>query len=516
MSAVSGQPEPLWGPLRPGLGREDLLVELRRTLDRLVPPDERVLLGVSGGPDSTAMAYLVVEARPDLAPTVGHVRHGLRDDREDAEVAAAHATALALPFAESRLHVEVGREGVEAAARSARYRALAQLARAADARFVLVAHTADDQAETVLLNLVRGSGLAGLAGMPVSRAEGELRVIRPLLRVRRADLRAFAQGEGLAAVADPMNVDLERRRTRARQEALPVLARLAGGPGDVVASLARCADLARDDAELLEELARQKARGMVVVWGPVRALRIEALLALPRALASRLVRLWLAAVPGGLPADAEAVAAVLRLEPGGTLHAPGGTWVTRGGGWLAARAAALRPQAAAALGVPGVVRLPRLGLEVRADRPWAPASAARAAGQARLALGSALAPRRDQVREAPAPLGSPPPRVGPSTARWAVIGDVGALAVRGRRSGDRLLTPTGERLLADVLIDRGVPRAARDLLPVVVDAADTPVWVPGVALRTFSPAEPAWARLWIAPVASGASATLRPPGSGGE
>ncbi|MGI8574870.1 MAG: tRNA lysidine(34) synthetase TilS [Egibacteraceae bacterium] len=514
---VSSPADPLWGPQRPGLDREGLLAELRVMLDRLVPIDERVLLAVSGGPDSTAMAYLVVEARPDLAPIVGHVRHGLRDDREDAAVAAAHAAALTLAFRERRLHIEVGREGVEAAARAARYTALAQLARAAGAHFVLVAHTADDQAETVLLNLVRGGGLAGLAGMPLSREEGEIRVLRPLLRVRRADLRNFVAGEGLAAVADPMNVDAQRRRTRARYEALPALARLAGGPGDVVASLARFADLARDDAETLDALALGRAGAIVVVWGPVRAVRTDALLALPRALASRLVRLWLASVPGGVPVDAETVASVLRLAPGGAQHAPGGTWVTCGGGWLAARAQRLHPLPSTPLDVPGVVRLPQLGLVVRADRPWAEASApAAGTGQERLALGSALAPRRDQVREAPTPLGPPPPRTGPSGDRWAVIGDVGALVVRGRRPGDRLRLAIGERRLADVLIDRGVPRAVRDLIPIVVDATDAPVWVPGVAVRAFSSAEPAWARLWLAPGRFSLSATLRPPDVDGE
>lgn len=503
------------GALPGGVSRDALVAEVARALTA-VPHGAAVLVACSGGPDSTALAHLTVEARPDLAVALAHVRHQLRPDRADARVAAAHAAALGVRCHVREVHVAPSGEGVEAAARRARYAALSRLARSEGARYVLIGHTADDRAETVVLNLARGTGVRGLAGMQPVRVEGDIRYVRPLLRLRRDDVRAFVEGEGLDAVGDPTNHDPDQRRWRARHEVLPALARLSGGPGDPVAVLTRLADLAVDDADALDALAAAHARDLVARWGPVRALPSERLAALPRALASRVLRIVLAGVRGsaaGLSADA--VAAALALRAGQALDVAGDCVVTAGGGWLAAAPATLEPLPHLPVTVPGATPLHSLGLELRVDLPWGEGGADHH-GQATLDLAGLGTPHlADATTSPPAAPGPTPPRTRGSGDWWTVLpaGLEHGLAVRSRQAGDRIALRRGRRKLHDVLVDAGVPRAARDLVPVVVDAHDAPVWVPGVATRAAEPTAPAGARLWIADPA--ADAIRGPVGSGG-
>jgi tRNA(Ile)-lysidine synthase len=184
---------------------------------------------------------------------------------------------------------------------------------------VLTGHTADDQAETVLLNLVRGAGLDGLAGMAPER--------RPLRRLRRGETRALCTALGLAPVADPTNDDPAFRRNRVRAELVPLLDAIA--ERDVVALIARQADLVRDDVVLLEELA--------AAVDPTDA---RALVSAPAALARRAVRRWLrVAGPGGAERyapDAAATERVLAVARGEAVacELAGGWRVARTGGRL--------------------------------------------------------------------------------------------------------------------------------------------------------------------------------------
>lgn len=465
-----------------------------------VPYGAGVLLALSGGPDSTALAHLVTEARPDLASAVGHVRHGLRDDRHDAKVAASHATALGLRYHEREVTVRASGEGVEAAARDARYAALAKIARAERLSWVLMGHTADDQAETVLLNIARGTGIRGLAGMsPVRTLEGDLRIGRPLLRLRRDDVRAFVEGEGLDAVSDPTNRDPDQRRRRAREELLPALARLSGGPGDPVGVLTRLADLAADDAEALDRIAAAQASVLVHRWGPARAIPSGPLGDLPVAVASRVLRLMLSRVRGGADGlSADAVSGVLALRSGQATDIAGGCWVTAGGGWLAAAPSSAPEIEERPLPVPSTLRLDLLGIAVHADRPWG--GGAEHAGQTLLDLDDVGAPRLEDAQHLTPPNPIVPPRGGSPARAWTVVpaGVDAGLRVRARRSGDRIRLVRGQRKLQDVLVDARVPRAVRGLLPVLVDASDEPVWVPGVAERAWEPSATAGARVWLA------------------
>ncbi|CAN5918351.1 hypothetical protein BH23ACT10_BH23ACT10_02000 [soil metagenome] len=495
------------GALPAGLSRDELIAEVKRAAGP-VPQGAAILVAVSGGPDSTAMAHLLSLARPDLRLELAHIRHGLRDDTEDAAVAAAHADELETDHYEAHVEVRVGRLGPEAAARDARYRALFDRAKATSATWVAIGHTADDQAETVLMNVVRGSGLSGLAGMQPVRPGRAAQLLRPLLRIRRTDVSSFIAGEGLWVVADPTNRDPAQRRSRARHKVLPMLEQLAGGPGDVVGALSRVAALARIDTAALDALAHQHAERLTVAWGPTLAVRMDLLGQLPRAVSTRVLRAAAAAVGAGALSSAT-VSRVVALEPGEALHVSHGVFVTCGGGWLGFAPGDLTPLRPEVLAVPGTTRLPQLGLDVHVEWPW---PLAPSADPQQLDLGppepAAVADVADY-----SPAGgcaSTPPGAGPRARMWAVFSDrVGhALAngvdfmVRPRRDGDRLRCTGGVRKLQDLLVDAHVPRACRDLLPVVVDEHDEPLWIPGVAQRASDDTVTAGMRMWLAPAAS--------------
>jgi tRNA(Ile)-lysidine synthase len=260
---------------------------LRAALDDL-EPGARVEVALSGGADSLAVAAclaFVAEREGWLAGAVV-VDHGLQEASAGvAEQAAAQARELGLDAAVVR--VDVGTDGgPEAAARDARYAVLR--GRPADA--VLIGHTLDDQAETVLLGLGRGSGARSLAGMP--ERDGIVR--RPFLRLRRTDTERICTASGLAWWTDPHNADPSFRRSRLRHDAMPLLEDVLGG--GVAEALARTADQLRQDTDLLDALADEVTESHDVVT----------LAALPPAIRSRVLRRL--ALDAG--ADASELAAV--------------------------------------------------------------------------------------------------------------------------------------------------------------------------------------------------------------
>ena len=454
---------PAPGPLSPGQGRDALIAEVRRGC-RALPDGAVAVVAASGGPDSSALAYLVQEARPDVALHLGHVRHGLRDDRGDVAAVRRTGDALGVPVHVLEVTVEPSGHGLEAAARAARYAALRRLSRELDANaaWLLVGHTADDQAETLLLRMARGTGITGLGGMAQTRGG----VVRPLLRVRRDDVRRFVALEGLDVVQDPMNTDARYRRVRARHEVLPLLERLAPDP---VGALGRLADLARADARHLDALAAGTARSAVRRYGPGRAVPTDVLGSLSPAIARRLVRLLVMELSGGPPPSADHVAAILALGSGQAVDLPGVT-ATCGGGWLALIPDDLSHPAEVGLSVPGETRWRPGRVTVTA------AVASRTRGQLALPLDLPWAPPRVEI-----PTGAVPPGGDPDLGHVVLSRAVlrAPLALRSRRPGDRVSTHVGTRKLQDVFVDAGVPRALRDTVPVLT-AGERIVWVPGV------------------------------------
>ena len=284
-----------------------------------IPDDASLVLAVSGGPDSTALlrgaARLVETGSRRWSLTVAHLDHGLRpESADDADFVGLVAAALGLPFESRRTDVAAlaraeGRS-LEDAGREARYRFLASVA--PEGALIATGHTADDAAETVMMNLLRGSGLAGTRGIPARRG----RIVRPLIGERRATLRALLEAAGVGFRLDPSNVDPAHLRNRVRAELLPLLEALRPGAVDRIGHFAR---LASEDETLLDvlayaELERRRTADGEIDWHtpPVPAL------------GRRVLRLAI-----GDPApSAERVEALLEAAGGGR----GGVTIELGGG----------------------------------------------------------------------------------------------------------------------------------------------------------------------------------------
>lgn len=296
----------------------ELLDSLRARLVGLETVEAPVLVACSGGADS--LALLAVAADRDLDPVALHVDHGLRaDSARDVAVVAGAAAALGTGFHGVDVRVERG-PNLEARARTARYAALEVERARLGATAVLVGHTADDQAETVLLNLLRGSASAGLGAMAPRRGA----IVRPLLGVRHAETVALCDRLGLVPLHDPMNDDPAFRRVWIRNEVLPLLAQGAGR--DLVPILARQADILREESDYLDGLAR-------AAWPPGRDDAPTGTLArLLVVLARRALRCWLGSPPPTFD-EVDRVLAVARGQAVGT-ELSGGRRVARARGQL--------------------------------------------------------------------------------------------------------------------------------------------------------------------------------------
>ncbi|MFB2596551.1 tRNA lysidine(34) synthetase TilS [Herbiconiux sp. P17] len=287
----------------------DIRRAVRVALEAAGSPD--VLVALSGGPDSLALAAATAFEAPRAGIRAGAVivDHGLQEGSDAvAERAAGQARALGLdPVLVSRVEVATGPAsitgGAEAAARSARYAAIDAALGATGARAVLLGHTLDDQAETVLLGLARGAGAASLAGMaPISApapadphhphdpregaAPGSR--IRPLLGIRRAQTEQFCEDSGLDPWHDPHNDSAEFTRVRVRTTVLPLLERELG-PG-IAEALARTAEQLREDDETLHDMATETIEDLVEHAEAGIAISAGALAANPAALRNRIIR----------------------------------------------------------------------------------------------------------------------------------------------------------------------------------------------------------------------------------
>ncbi len=275
-----------------------------------LPPDALVLVACSGGADSLALAAATAFSAPRMGLRAGllTVDHQLQPgSAERAGQVAAQAAELGLRPAEV-LTVTVGTDGgPEAAARDARYAALAQAADRLQAAAVLLGHTRDDQAETVLLGLARGSGLRSLSGMAAQAG----RYRRPLLDLPRTTTVAACRALHLTPWEDPHNEDPRYTRVRVRRRVLPVLEDELG-PG-VAEALARTARMARDDADALDEWAESAYQNCALsdIDGTV-TITVKELEKLPDAVRRRVLRR--AAVAAGAPSGALSATHVLAVD----------------------------------------------------------------------------------------------------------------------------------------------------------------------------------------------------------
>lgn len=423
----------------------------------------RVVVALSGGADSVALLLVLrqLAERGDVTLAgAAHLNHRLRDEADvDERFCRTLCARLDVPLVVGSAPVaelaRAARCSVEVAGRRARYAFLDDARRTLEARHVAVAHTADDQAETVLLRLLRGAGTRGLRGvLPVRGA-----IVRPLLTCTHTELRAWLAALGEAWREDASNRDLANPRNRVRHELLPLLAERYQAA--VVRVLARTADVADAEDALLERFAAEGA-ARVTSGGPTDlTLRPSGLAALPLAIARRVVRRALEAAGARRApdlADVEQVLAVCRGPAPRAVEAAG-LRVERfsSDAVLLIRESPPPPAvtlSARTLPVPGEATLPELGPGCRLMAEWPITRGDHIEGRA---------------------------------LRVSLRGSVpGPLVVRGRQPGDRIRPAglDGSKKLQDLLVDRKVPRRERDRVPLVVDATGRILWVIGHAVDT--------------------------------
>lgn len=335
-----------------------MLRALESAVRRLGLPGAGVLVAVSGGVDSTALLHGLASLprRLGLRLVAGHVNHGLRGAESDADEAfvADLAAGLGIPLLAHRVRPQRLREGVasrvrptlQEACRRLRYDALEVQAGEQGLAHVATAHTADDQAETVLLRLLRGSAGDGLSGIPERSADG--RIVRPLLAVTRAEILAYAGRKGLRWREDASNRSPAYARSRLRTRWLPGLAQEFNPR--LLRALGRLADAQRRDAEWMESLVEREAGARFRVETDALWIEPDGWSALPEALAHRLARRALR--HAGIARDvsnihlARVVQFLRGAVPGRAIELPGRLVLARERGGFRLAARGVRPGAA--------------------------------------------------------------------------------------------------------------------------------------------------------------------------
>lgn len=256
----------------------------------LLNPGDRVVVGVSGGPDSMALLHVLMALRPrwDLKLLVLYCHHGLRAAADEEEnFVRAQAAKRGCPFLSRRLPVRDFQKqrglSLEEAARELRYQAFEEVLGLEKADRIAMAHTADDQAEEVLIRLIRGAGLGGLAGIPMSRG----RIIRPFLKTYRSEISLLLKDQDIPFLVDQSNFNQRFLRARVRHHLLPELRKYSP---NILVQLNRTTLLLQADEEYLQEQVRSCSEGLIVPGKSGITIPRAALAALPQALGSRLIQ----------------------------------------------------------------------------------------------------------------------------------------------------------------------------------------------------------------------------------
>jgi len=432
----------------------------------LFNPGDRALVAVSGGPDSVALLHVLHELHEEfgLHLEVAHLQHGIRGEeaREDARFVAELAERLGLPFHLKEIDLPAmktvaGKGNLEGLARAERYRFFAAVARQHQLYKVATAHTQDDQAETVLMWLLRGSGLRGLGGMapvhdfkPESRAvAGSLTVVRPLLDVSKAEVLAFLNDRRIAYRVDRTNQDTRLLRNWIRWELMPKLKERSDP--HLAAHLAHQAELLRDDELVLETLARRELEQTRRGGGLDRELFLKQ----PAALQRRVLRLWIEEARHHLRGvDFAHVAALLEFiaggPPQGRLAVPGDLEVVKEYRALRLEKRRRRWQ-----------RAPCYSYKLRVGAPLNIAEAGVTILSERLA---------------------PPTRLPDSFAEALFDAALlpATLTLRNFRRGDRFrpLGMAGHKKVKELFIEKKIPLSVRAVLP-LLSADGEILWIPG-------------------------------------
>jgi tRNA(Ile)-lysidine synthase len=431
-----------------------LASKVLRTLDRyrMVQPGDRVLVGLSGGSDSVGLTELLVELKPRLEITLvlAHLNHGLRPEADaDEEFCRSLAEGLSLPFASGRVDVagraRENKRSIEDQGRIARYEFLEAQAKRFCAGKIAVGHTLDDQAETFLLRLFRGSGARGLGAIhPVKDG----RIIRPLIETRRWEIESYLEKRRAGFREDPSNADPRFTRNRIRHEELPRLSS-AYNPR-LVEALARSASLLREEEEWMEAETREAFGALAVVSPEEVRLDRNALSRHPLALRRRLVRVAIENQRGLKSVSHRHIEEVLALSQAGQsgreLHLPGLLVELSFDELRFRRRSQARARKAREHGYNGFEY--RLSIPARVRIPEG--------------LGTLSARIAEPNRPEDPPFGN--------AVTVGFEGKVPELRVRSPRPGDRFrpIGAPGSKPLSRYLMDRKVSREARSRVPLLV------------------------------------------------
>ena len=441
-----------------------------------------LVVAVSGGPDSLALLHALARTRPvtSLEVHAAHLDHGLRgeESRADAAFVSRACRELGLGLTSESVDTEAYRSAhrlsLEDAARRLRYRFLARVAAEQGAVAVALGHTIDDQAETVLMNIVRGAGLTGLRGMSESDArnvEGsDVLLFRPFLGgVSRSDTEGYCEALGLEPRYDSSNSSLLMLRNRIRHEVLPSLARVNPQVRDAIL---RLSESARRDLEYLERAVDDAWTGVVAVHGDRTLVDRAGFAGLDPAVGAHLLRRAVGLASGGLSdlglTHVDEMLDLLGGPAGRSIDLPGG--LAFGTGY---REATLGPAGLE------TCPLPRLSGEVEIDVP----------GETEVGGWRVVAEVAAGAGDAGA---------GAICASISARAASGGLRVRSRRPGDRFqpLGMAGKKKLQDFMVDSRIDRSWRDRIPLVVGDRGI-AWVVGWRLAE-----------WARPTGAGADVRL--------
>jgi tRNA(Ile)-lysidine synthase len=431
--------------------RDPLATLVAACLEHHIQPGSRLIVGYSGGLDSSVLLHLLADLREAMAFSLAavHIHHGLSPQADAwAQHCARVCRDLAVPLSLHRVHVRPAGEGLEAAARTARYQVFAQL----DADFLVLAQHRDDQAETVLLQLFRGAGLKGLAAMPEARSlSAGLGLLRPLLAANRAEIAAWATARGINWIEDESNADTRHARNALRHEVMP---RLSGCFPDASRALAQAASQFAEAAMLLDALADLDGRDAISDQG----LALPVLQALPEPRARNLLRRFLAQAGIEIHQDVlrEALRQLLAARQDARVCVEFGPFLLR-----------RYRQWARLERVKQVADTPHV-------LPWR--------GESRLDLGEA---------------GS---LFFQATSGQGVNLSSGNVTIRRRSGGERLRPGLGRprRTLKNLLREAGIPAWQRETLPLIY-VGEALVWAANIGADSdflAKPGEPGWLISW--------------------
>lgn len=428
---------------------------LRSELERLNPSNERLIVGYSGGADSTCLVHLLHQIGANFV--AAHLHHQLRHEG-DAELIQCQefADSLKIDFVSGSANVrEIAvhqKVGIEEAGRLARYEFLQRVALELGGTFIVTAHTLDDHLETVLLHLVRGTGLSGLAGIHDLRGN----LLRPFLKVSREQTRAYCLDQNLWFHDDPDNTNPQYSRVKIREQVLPVLRTI--NP-DVGAAIQRLAEICQSEDQFLDsaagrfleqcEVKLNGTLGFLTQWDEI-AFRIDALQVAPEPLLRRSLRLASRYHGGTMDFDSTERAVALVMQSNGVLQIENEVELEANAQHLVVRSQRQTEVFRSNLEIGGATEASVFGWMVAAQLT-SPDNFQREPGSLDVVIDA------DKLKM--------------------------PLHFRSSQTGDKIqpLGMTGHRLVSDILSEMGLTKLARKRLPIICDFLG-PIWIPGASI----------------------------------